>query len=1050
MVDRTVFVRISLILQRKRPNRMWVLYPLYDQPWLAGLAVCLWVVVWALLKPSHGLADGSQDPEDRSGGTVLAVLGYGVLGGLAGLLGWWAQARRIHLGDADVFLHWFETIQGWMPQPHAPLDQWIRQGVLVSFHEQWGIPSLVLYRLVSCATLAVLVWVSLAITHRLRWERRALVLGLIWTGGAIQLGFGYLEIYPLATVLQTVLLLTALQTLERGKGLWIVVCLATLTCLAGTWQVLTLPALGVLSMILHREKRWLIRSALAGLSMLIPLVATVAVVASTGELQDRQSVLSKFLTLEVLPLIVGTTASGDAGLFSWQHLSNVLGELVLLAPALPLVAWLCLVPKHVVWRRVFTRRAALLGAATVLPFVFLLLRNPLGGMPRDWDLFAFLGPPTVLLLTEVLWAIPRARGRIHWIAAAIMMQLCVTGSWIALNHSPETFPKTAERLDGWQPALLSEVERGFHLAAAWREEALWQYVDTAGTLYKEPKEESRALVATIPEEPLQAVDAVSGSDAYWVLEKDGSVARVAYDGAVERLEPPPYVGFGGAKPRRLIRSENAGRFLAQIDSWSRLWVCDPSLPTEKGIWRKVQAFGFEEANRLQMEPDGGLTISDTLGRVQTLAAGWRGAALEGQSERREFWSYDSRRVPDPITPNITDTITGPEDEAIWIHRDGRIEVEGHSWVYDTRKIERRRIAILTGALTSGAATDGSPEGLSDFERTITLIDVKGGKHEVEPARSAKPLQDRIRIEGMRDRPWAAMRILGSALARYPELEANLLPMANEALVNQLAARRVFTRVQIAPFAWRLGFGPEGEALLCDLWGRLALHREGGWRIDSGEAENRFWDIASDGQTVWGLRADGTLLRLESVEGTRERPRLQWTVESVLSEHSADKAESAEEAGGPWRLAVNGEGRLAAMALNVRLLLIRSETGEWSEPIEVPPWPQDVSVSESIQVMDRRGRVHRYDEVEGFATVAEFDFGFGGARALLEREGRSFVVELNGGVHPVKGSGEALPESPYTPLDLYADAARDPLSGELVLLTKNGALERVETFTETGQ
>ncbi len=1031
---------------------MWVFYPLYDQPWLAGLAVCFWLMLWALPGSRHDSADDSEEPAGLRSGKVWAWLGYGVLGILAGLIGWLAQARRIHLGDADVFLHWFETIRGWMPQPHAPLDQWIRQGVLVSIHELWGIPLLVLYRLVSCAILAGLVWGSLAITRRLTWERRVLLVGSIWTSGAIQLGFGYLEIYPLATGLQTLLLLVALQTLHRrGKGLWIVACLATLMCLAGTWQVMMLPALGVLGLYHHREKPRLIRLGLAGVYALIPLVAAIAFVACTGQNQDRQTVLSKFLALEGLPMVVGTTATGEAGLFSWQHLSDVLGELVLLAPALPLVAWLCLVPRHVVWGRVFTRRAGLLGAAAVVPFAFLLLRNSLGGMPRDWDLFAFLGPPMVLLLTEVLWAVPRPRGRRHWIAAALLMQLCMTGSWIAFNHAPEVFPRTAERLDGWQPVPLSKSEAGFHLAAAWREEALWHYVDTAGTLYKEPKEDSRALVATIPERPLRTIDAVRGADAYWVLEKDGSVVRVAYDGTVERLEPPPYARFGGVKPRRLIRTENAGRFLAQVDSWNRLWLCDPSVPTEEGIWRKIQVFGFEEANRLRLEPDGGITISDALGRVQTLAAGWRTAALEGKPELAALRSYDSRRVPDPITPNIVDTIIGPEGEAIWIHLDGRIEVEGHSWVYDTRKIERRRIAILTGALTGGLETEtrtgGSSEGRSDSGRTITLIDVKGGKHAIEPARSAKPLQDRIRIETLRDRPWAAMRILGSALARTPELEANLLPMANETLVNRLAGRRIFTRVQIAPFAWRLGFGPEGEALLCDLWGRLALHRAGGWRIDSAESENRFWDVAYDGETVWSIRIDGTLLRLTAVEGTHERPRLQWTVEHVLPD---DFDGEAKRTSGPWRLAVNGEGRLAALAINARLLLIRSETGEWSKPIEVPPWPQDVSVGESIQIMDKRGKVYRYDEAEGFATVAEFDFGFGGARALLESEGRSFVVELNGGVHPVGGSGEALPRSPYTPLDLYADAARDPLSGELVLLTKNGALERVGTSTEAGK
>ena len=997
---------------------MWVFYPLVDKFWCAALAVCLWFVLWPFVSPRPAVSAGRFRSSDRTPSTSGAAWTAYLLAGLAvGCLAWRFQAQRVMLGDADVFLHWFETVRGWMPEPYAPLDQWIRQHLLRWVSGITTIPALLLYRVYSCAALAALVTGSLALTRWMTPRRRFVHLGLLWTSGIALLGCGYLEIYPLATALEVLTVLAALRCMAGQGSRHPVTLLAALTLLAGTWQVMViLPLLAYLHWPGRRVRTAGIRTPQAAAYILSPVIVTLVVLWASARPDDLRNVGAKFLALELMPFVFGKTPLGEPGIFSIEHLANVTGTLVLLAPALPLGLLLLVSRSRPGLRRLATRRVRLLLVCGAVPLLFVFLRKPLGGMPRDWDLFAFAAPPLVLLLAEILHAVPRRNGRGAWITAALLAQLAVTGTWIGFNHAPQQYPWATVAIEGWAIPRPSATDEGLRIVAAWRHEQSWSYVDDAGTLYRQPRPNLRPRIAVIPERIIESTHAVPGDGGYWLLQSDGAVVRVADGGSIHRFAPAIDCVSLHAPLRALVRND-AENTVTVVDAWNRLFLFDGK------SWQFSTLPRFHSATQLEMDSDGALQLVDRAGRIQILSGLWQ--STENTHAPEPDWSYDSRRVPDLIVPDMVAVIPGPSAEVISVHQSGRIDVEGGGIVYDTYAVERRGIPILTAVYGPG--------------ELITLIDVRGGRHEVAPARKGDAYVERINIELQRRRPWSAMRTVCDALDRLPGLEPVLLPLARGELVHRLAALRVFTRAQIAPFASRLAVDAEGTPLFCDRWGRVFIQRDGLWRLDSASDPPKIHDLACDGNHLLAVDAKGQLLQLQSVSGTTVRPQLHWQVLDRIPFDSEKKTSL-------WRFDIDTQGNAVALDTIGKTLHVR-RNAVWEPVRQLDGYQSDVEIGNHIYIMDAWGKVNKLGDDGILQETVRYDFGPNGARALVTTGQQTYITDLHGGVRPLTGTSDVLPNSPYVALDLYTDATPNPQAGTILLLTHNAALARLTPTQE---
>ncbi len=96
-----------------------------------------------------------------------------------------------------------------------------------------------------------------------------------------------------------------------------------------------------------------------------------------------------------LPLFSGKPASPYYSLFSLPHLLDVLNQLLLLSPLLPLLLYLSF---GGIKNSIKNRKVLALGLMAGAILIFLLIIDPKLGMPRDWDLFSFSALPLTLLL----------------------------------------------------------------------------------------------------------------------------------------------------------------------------------------------------------------------------------------------------------------------------------------------------------------------------------------------------------------------------------------------------------------------------------------------------------------------------------------------------------------------------------------------------------------------------------------------------------------------------------------------------------------------------
>jgi len=139
-----------------------------------------------------------------------------------------------------------------------------------------------------------------------------------------------------------------------------------------------------------------------------------------------------YVRFALLPLLQDQFTVDGYTLFAAAHLADLVNLTLMLVPGVFVVAFVTEQR-----RQVYTAEQTYVLLLLFSSLFTAFLLDPKLGMPRDWDLFAFLGPPLLLYVWFAVLA-PRLKDRVvrFGITAAIVVQATVLGGRVLVSASP--------------------------------------------------------------------------------------------------------------------------------------------------------------------------------------------------------------------------------------------------------------------------------------------------------------------------------------------------------------------------------------------------------------------------------------------------------------------------------------------------------------------------------------------------------------------------------------------------------------------------------------
>jgi len=265
------------------------------------------------------------------------------------------------------------------------------------------------------AYLIALVLFARALFERNR-DRLLFVVGLA-SGGYLYNFFGYVENYSLFVLMVSLYCLTGLLVARGRAPRWVMLPMAALAVLFHIFGVVLIPSTIYLLPAGTRWSRWIGRWPLKIKLLVIGGLAAASVAIF---LNYYYSLFQ--LRFAIVPLWPDRFTVEGYHLFSLPHLIDFGNLLLLMAPSLPMVLALLFVGplRKLRGSREYRYLLLLLICCCGALFVF----DPRLGMPRDWDLFSFVGPP--LAVTCFYFVLdPRVRSRHYAVVATLMTVLGV-------------------------------------------------------------------------------------------------------------------------------------------------------------------------------------------------------------------------------------------------------------------------------------------------------------------------------------------------------------------------------------------------------------------------------------------------------------------------------------------------------------------------------------------------------------------------------------------------------------------------------------------------
>jgi hypothetical protein len=395
--------------------------------WVVVVALALTAAVawnWALRTPKAI----SELPSGEGRGWLWAGIGSAVALGLGY---WFLRAHTHFLGDGYLLLEEFAT-----NQPRLRLQNYGEMWLHAALRNAWPgagpEAALASFRCVSVAAGFLHSLLALFVGIRL-WGRtnKAFLFAIgMMTGGYALMHFGYVENYALFGLLVSAFCYFGVLV-SRGRMAvpWVLVA-ALLATFMHALGLCLIPVACVLWLSKSGAWTWLGAKSLR-VKVALLLVATLPLVALVLLACER----SWFLRLALVPLATSPFCLDGYSLFSGSHLLDLANLLVLLVPSLGVLLVLQFQPGLLPP----TRDRSLLflwfvfAATLACAFVF----EAKLGMPRDWDLFSFVGIPLLAMLLYRVLQGPLSRLSVAGVIVAVAMNVACLFDRACIQHIPE-------------------------------------------------------------------------------------------------------------------------------------------------------------------------------------------------------------------------------------------------------------------------------------------------------------------------------------------------------------------------------------------------------------------------------------------------------------------------------------------------------------------------------------------------------------------------------------------------------------------------------------
>ena len=279
-------------------------------------------------------------------------------------------------------------------------------------------------------------------------QKTLLFLSLV-TIGTLQLYFGYIETYSLATLFSLVFFYFSIRSLENRKFVYPAFLGFALAVSAHVSMAAYAPAF-VYLYFYHFKKisTWKKRLEFSGLvtgAFLLPL-AVILLIFSAGGFTVSKFAAKYGVGGHLLPLLPYKFPPNIAySMFSYRHIIDMANEYILIAPVLvflPFVALLNL--KHL--KLVISSPITLFLLIASSSFgLFSFVFNMEIGISRDWDIFSSVAIPITLLSMLVIF---EHLGEKVALGGTVIIGCCLlhTLPWIQLNSDPELSRGRFEKL----------------------------------------------------------------------------------------------------------------------------------------------------------------------------------------------------------------------------------------------------------------------------------------------------------------------------------------------------------------------------------------------------------------------------------------------------------------------------------------------------------------------------------------------------------------------------------------------------------------------------
>lgn len=321
-------------------------------------------------------------------------------------------------GDARTILHWDagnnkRFISGGLTQIFDLQLLANKEALTLLLHRSvahlFAIPIAQAYRIVSSLSgaLSLVLWVLFVRRAFVgsRWGPLLIALGCLI--GSNQIFFGHVETYPFASLTSLALLLTGLLALENNRYLWAMPFLSLLALKAHPALLYFIPAL--LFLLAYRLAlrfptllSLLTWKRLAFVLVIPSLVAGAALyVFYFKSYNEPHAGIGREFAHAFLPIIPARPPLDRYSLQSLNHLRDLANVLLLIGTPVMvgLIGLLLSARKTIAWTH---PRVVFASLGFSYPLVFFLVLNPALAMPRDWDLYALMGPPLLVFFAALL------------------------------------------------------------------------------------------------------------------------------------------------------------------------------------------------------------------------------------------------------------------------------------------------------------------------------------------------------------------------------------------------------------------------------------------------------------------------------------------------------------------------------------------------------------------------------------------------------------------------------------------------------------------------